>query len=144
MSNNPRNKSKQIVTNQNSSLTQKQTATSLLAASHFSGPIPPPNLLKQYEEINPGFANRIMKQAEEQTAHRIEIENKVIDSDITKSYLGLIFAFIIGFTGIAGGIYLTAIGLTNPGLLISGASVVSLAGAFIYGTNSKRKASAKK
>lgn len=110
-----------------------------IAAARFTGPIPPPEILQKYETILPGLAERIMKQAESQTAHRIEIEKKIIASDITNSRLGLIFAFILGLIGIGGGLYLTSLGMTESGLYISSASLVSLVSVFIYGSRNRRK-----
>ena len=110
-----------------------------IAAQRFSGPIPPPEVLQKYDEVLPGLAERIMKQAEAQTAHRIEMEKAVINSDIRKSYLGITLGFILGLVGIAGGIYLTSLGMISSGLFISGGALVSLVGAFIYGTQTRRK-----
>jgi uncharacterized membrane protein len=81
-------------------------------AARFSGPIPPPETLQKYDQVLPGLAERIMKQAESQTAHRIDIEKKVIQSDVINSRLGLIFGFILGLIGIGGGVFLTYIGMT--------------------------------
>ena len=36
----------------------------------FQGPIPPPNVLEAYERLVPGAAERILKMAENQAAHR--------------------------------------------------------------------------
>ena len=36
----------------------------------FSGPIPPPQVLKQYEEIIPGAGERILAMAEKEQDHR--------------------------------------------------------------------------
>jgi uncharacterized membrane protein len=44
----------------------------------YSGPLPLPQQLQGYEEIVPGAADRIIRMAEKQSAHRIEIESKVI------------------------------------------------------------------
>lgn len=110
-----------------------------IAAATFSGPIPPPDILQKYDQILPGLAERIMKQAESQTAHRIEIEKRVINSDIINSRLGLIFGFILGIVGITGGIYLTSLGMAQSGLFISGGSLVSLISVFIYGSRTRRK-----
>jgi uncharacterized membrane protein len=52
------------------------------ATTHYQGPIPPPQLLKQYDEISPGFADRIIRMAESETAHRQQAENKALDADI--------------------------------------------------------------
>ena len=42
----------------------------------FAGPIPPPPVMKQYEEILPGSADRILKMAENQSEHRQWMEKK--------------------------------------------------------------------
>lgn len=55
----------------------------------FCGPLPPPEILQQYNEILPGAANRIITMAEEQSSHRRILESKVINSDIINSRLGL-------------------------------------------------------
>ncbi len=123
---------------------QVQQHTKLIATKFSAGPIPPPEILEKYEAILPGLADRIMKQAENQTAHRIDLEKRVIKSDTRNSLLGIIFAFIIGAGGVAGGLYLTSLGMAASGLTVSGISLVSLVSAFIYGTNSRRKERQKK
>ncbi len=50
----------------------------------FSGPLPPPEILKRFDKVVPCTAERIIKMAEEQSAHRRELEKRVIDSDITR------------------------------------------------------------
>ena len=56
---------------------QKQTQTEnleqIVIAQQFSGPIPPPDALAQYNNIVPGAAERILKMAENQAAARIRI-----------------------------------------------------------------------
>ncbi len=71
----------------------------VVQASLYSGPIPPPELFVGYEKALPGLADRVMTMSESQSAHRIEIENKVVKTDSLRSTLGLIFAFIIVVTG---------------------------------------------
>ena len=61
----------------------------------FSGPLPPPQVLQQYNEIVPGLAGRIVAHAERQTEHRIQMEAKVIHSDISKSWAGLVCGFVL-------------------------------------------------
>ena len=43
---------------------------SVRVSEKFAGPIPPPPIMKRYEEILPGSANRILKMAENQSEHR--------------------------------------------------------------------------
>lgn len=40
----------------------------------FQGPFPPPQVLAQYEEIQPGLVDRIFKYAEEEQSHRHELQ----------------------------------------------------------------------
>ena len=64
----------------------------------FSGPLPPPNVLKQYDIICPGAAERILSMAERQSEHRQNIENKMIKSEARDSFLGVVFAFLLGMS----------------------------------------------
>src|SRR3989338_3375865 len=57
----------------------------LVQHQEFSGPLPPPEVLRQFDQVVPGAAERIIKMAEQQFAHRTELEKKVIDSDIRQS-----------------------------------------------------------
>lgn len=85
-------------------LTKKQEGitTGSLKFESFEGPLPPPEILKKFEEVVEGSAAQIINQANRQTDHRIDMEKRVIKADIIKSYLGLIFGFIIGLGGIGG------------------------------------------
>jgi uncharacterized membrane protein len=100
---------------------------------------PTPEQLREYEAAMPGLAQRLIVQAEKQTAHRIEMESKLVTSEIRKSTLGLIFGFLIGSIGFGGGLYLTAIGFNVIGVIFSSATLVSIVSAFIYGSQSKKK-----
>jgi uncharacterized membrane protein len=48
----------------------------------FEGPIPPPAVLQGYEQILPGAAERILRMAEQQAAHRHSLELKSINANI--------------------------------------------------------------
>lgn len=73
----------------------KAIVAQVKASAIFTGPLPPPQILAQYEQITPGFANRVMTFAEEQQRHRIELESQVIPETINVNKRGQIFAFII-------------------------------------------------
>ncbi len=64
--------------------------------SEFSGPLPPPNIIKGYEDILPGSAERILAMAEKQSEHRQFMERKMIATESRDGFLGVIFAFILG------------------------------------------------
>lgn len=128
------NKSNSNLTKSNSTSTVRYQKAEL-----YVGPLPHPNILEKFEQILPGAADRILKQAEAQTEHRIEIEKKVVSADITKSYLGLVFGFILGLSGIGSGVYLATLGFNVFGPLLSGGSLITLVAVFIYGTRSRKQ-----
>lgn len=41
-----------------------------MAASSFSGPLPPPEVLRGYDEVQPGLGREIVEQWKAETAHR--------------------------------------------------------------------------
>lgn len=107
-------------------------------STSFSGPLPPPVVLQQYNQIIPGAAERILKMAESQSEHRRQLEQKVIASDIRNSRLGLLFGFVITMTAIVTGTFLI-LKTGNPvaGGLLSVGSIATLAGVFIYGSRQR-------
>lgn len=103
------------------------------------GPLPPPELFEGYDNILPGAAERILSMAEKQSSHRQDLELKVIKAGARDSLIGLIFAFILGFFTIGGGIYCIIKGQSTGGTIIGGAGLVSLVGVFVYGSRQRRK-----
>jgi len=109
--------------------------------NNFPGDVllPPPEILQKYNSVVPGLADRIVAQAEKQTTHRIAQEKKLLASNIFKSFLGLVFAFLIGALGIGGGLYLTFVGFNVIGIVFSSATLVSLVMSFIYGSQYRKQ-----
>lgn len=97
----------------------------------FYGPIPPPDLLKAYNEIDPEFGNRIITMAEKQQDHRINLETQVIKGDIHRANLGLWFAPFIACAGIGCGTYILVIGREASGLALIFVPLATLVGIFI-------------
>ena len=112
---------------------QKKKAGSLnVRGSSFSGPIPPPNIIKGYEEILPGSADRIIAMAENQSKHRQKMEEIKFRSESRDGLLGIIFAFVLGISCIivaaiivilvpksAGAIFGSLLGITGIGSIIA-------------------------
>lgn len=53
----------------------------------FAGPLPHPSILKQYDEIQPGFAQEILKMVIDEQGHRHNMESMLIESQ-TSLYSG--------------------------------------------------------
>ena len=117
--------------------TQIATAFSAEMRS-YSGPIPPPDLLKQYDEIAPGTALRIIAMSEKQSEHRMSLEKQVVTSGITRSWIGLVFEFLIACIFAGAGVWVASMGHPGAGATIATVSVASLVGVFVTGTLSQR------
>lgn len=111
----------------------------VVQSAHFSGPIPPPATLEKYNEIIPNGAERIMAMAQRQSAHRENLETKVIEADIAKQTRGSIFGFIISLVVIIGGFVLLEQGKKVEGLAAIIASLTSLVAVFVYGRYEQKK-----
>lgn len=106
---------------------------------HFQGPLPHPTILKGYENILPGSANRIITMTERQQQHRMELEHAVIHSDILMERLGLAVYFVLAMILVVGGIWLASEGKQLTGLAIVGASITTLAGALVYAQRQRQQ-----
>ena len=109
---------------------QDESAVQIMA---HAGPLPHPALLEAYERIVPGGAERIFRQFEMQAAHRQTVEKIVIRSNSFVQIFGALSAFLLGMTGIAGGLYLVLQGRSVEGLSAFLAALASLLGVYVYG-----------
>lgn len=128
----------------NSSLNNRPQVTTIPNSQHlerrsefraalFHGPLPPPETLAQYDQILPGAADRIIKMAEAQSAHRRELERAAVTGNIRSEGRGQLFAFILALATIVGGIGLIAYDKDTAGLVAIITAFTALAGVFIYG-----------
>lgn len=100
--------------------------------STYSGPLPHPDILRNFEEIVPGSAQRIFIQFEEQSAHRRAMESKVIYSGAFSQRWGTVSASLIGLVGVGGGIWLAHEGMSLVGLTALCGTLASLVSNFLY------------
>ena len=98
------------------------------------GPLPPPEVLKRYEEVIPGAANRILEMAENQSKHRMQLEK----NDSRRSFFGLAAGFLLSLGIIGGAIYLIVRGEAWAAVSLIGINVAALAGVFVYGSRTLR------
>lgn len=96
-------------------------------------------MLREYDSILPGAADRIITMAEAQSRHRQQLESNVIMSDIANARTGLHYGLIIGLVSIIGGCVCIALGQQIGGSIIGGTGLTSLVGVFVYGTRERRK-----
>lgn len=97
------------------------------------GPLPTPEDLAKYEQLYPGAAKQIFDQFKDQSTHRMALENRVINSNISNSRLGQWMGFSICMTALIGGGVLAIFGIKIEGIIIAAAGLVSLVTVFVTG-----------
>ncbi len=80
-----------------------------------------------------------MAMAERQSAHREQMEARVVNGNVASQTRGSYFAFILALISIMGGFFLIYAGKNAQGLVAIIVSVGSLAGVFIYSKYEQRK-----
>lgn len=77
--------------------------------------------------------------AEQQATHRQKLEKVVIESNAAVQKWGLVCAFAIAMSAIAGGIWLSLKGMSGVGLTSIIGALAALVGVFIYGKSEQKK-----
>lgn len=95
--------------------------------------MPPPETLEKYNNIEPGFANRIMVMAESQSRHRQAMEKFVVEAKTRYEGRSQILAAIIALVLGGGSIWLISIGKSIEGVSAIIAELVAFTWVFIYG-----------
>jgi uncharacterized membrane protein len=91
-------------------------------ASSFSGPLPPPALLAEYEQVLPGLADRIARMAEKEGDSRRALQSRAM----RLSEWGLASAFTIPMTALVGGFLLVLNDKSAEGMAVIIGAVGSL------------------
>jgi uncharacterized membrane protein len=115
-----------------------------LVQASFTGPIPPPSMLSQYNDIIPMGAERIMAMAEKQHDHRIGLEKYVVHSNSLNQRLGVILGFVLAVSVAGGGFWLVYSGRDATGIAAVITSIAGPSSIFIWGRTQQKKERAEK
>jgi uncharacterized membrane protein len=105
--------------------------TAAFQFSLFSGPLPRPEDLAKYEQILIGSADRIIKMAEQQAAHRQALETNTIAEQVRQSGRGQHYALIVSLALVGSALWLGLTGHPIVGTIFGGGTIVSLATVFL-------------
>ena len=108
------------------------------ASITWQSPLPPPEILRQYDTVQAGTAERIIRMIEGQALHRQQLEAQVIAADVQHAHLGLWLGCVVSVSALAAAVGCAALGHGVSAAIIGGADIVALAGVFIYGSHSRR------
>jgi uncharacterized membrane protein len=107
-------------------------------SEQFRGPVPHPDILRQYEEIVPGSAKSIIDSFITEGNHRRAREAREVTmceewarADIGLQNRGQIFGFILAVIGVGGGLYVAATVSPAAGASVSGVTLAGIVAAFL-------------
>lgn len=110
----------------------------------FSGPLPPPEILAKYDDVSPGFAERLMTMAENNQAHRHAMEREVIPARAKLELRGQIIGAAIAFLVLAFAGWFVYLGKSTTAIGLVVGEAVTLVGLFLYSDMRKRQDLTKK
>ncbi len=124
---------------------QQQTRISLLAA-HHSGPLPPPETFRGYEDVSPGAADRIISMAEREQGHRHACDLQLLDAERAQQKelasferRGQTFGFWLAVLGLVGSFGLVLAGMTTAGAVTLLAEVGALIAVSVWRRRDQQK-----
>ena len=79
------------------------------------GPLPPPEQLAAYNDVIPNGAERLFKQFERQSSHRIAADRYTLETDARHANWGVAAGFLIGMTGLVGSVAVILAGHDQAG-----------------------------
>ncbi|MEA3277059.1 MAG: DUF2335 domain-containing protein [Pseudomonadota bacterium] len=112
-----------------------------LVHARFSGPLPPPEILQHYKEIEPDFPERILRLTEGEAAHRRELNMKALGVDRLETVLGQVFGFLVALAAFATAGVLGYLGHPAASTIVGGATIGGLVAAFIKGRSQNSRPS---
>jgi len=115
------------------------TACSIKTASSFRGPLPPPSILSEYNDVLTDGAERIIKMAENQSSHRIELEKHAIKEELRQSKNGQIFGFILAIIGMIIAFFLAYLGHEIVAGIFGTTTIIGLVTVFVIGKKRQDK-----
>ncbi|EOA3017618.1 DUF2335 domain-containing protein [Enterococcus faecalis] len=120
---------------------EREKIESLIIRQSYSGPLPSPRLLKEFDEVEKGAAKKIIDNYLAESEHRRGLENKSLEYSARDVKMGAWFGFILGLIGLLGGF--SVLLFTNhaiAGSILSGGSLVALVALFLKPQKNKNDA----
>lgn len=97
----------------------------------YNGPLPPAAELKRYNEIQNGFADRILKLAENEAEFRHKLNQDFLNKDFVYKTRGQLFALVIAIFALIVSAICAIFGNEWAASIIGGLDIVGLISVFV-------------
>ncbi len=121
---------------------EQRTVKALVALSIkklWSGPLPPPDILREYNEVIPNGAERIFKRSEKQSDHRMQLENLAVSTELKQSSRGQHYGLIIAFSFLIAAFVLAYTGHDTAGIILGTVDIFGLVSIFVLGKYNQKE-----
>lgn len=99
----------------------------------YSGPIPSPEILARYDEIDPGIAREIVAMARQQSTNRHALERSLVAGRFRNELAGILCGAAVALASVWGSVELTRAGFPGGGLAAILIEIAAIAGVFFVG-----------
>lgn len=99
----------------------------------FSGPLPPPPVLKQYDDLVPGSAERIIRITERALDHQIDFGSTALRAVVANTKRGQVLGFVVVIAALVCSMIALYTGHESVAQILGGGTVISLAAIFVLG-----------
>lgn len=97
----------------------------------FQGPLPPPDVLREYQKIMPGSPDRFLKLVEKEQEQTHAKENLIIDSQIRQNWAGMIIGAVLIILFFIGAIWLALKDHDTVAGIIFSTTIIAIATIFV-------------
>jgi len=97
----------------------------------YSGPVPHPDILKEYTQINPDFAQTIIQMSIDEQFYAHSRDKMIIEKSFESKKRGQNFALVIAVVAIVGGITCILFDHEIAGGVVSGVGLTGLVAEFL-------------
>lgn len=107
----------------------------IVAAKYaFTGPLPDPNTLERYSQIEPNeVVQSVIKMAVDQAHHRQECERRQTMAETRNSLLGIIAGWTIAFAGLGAAVWIAHMGYPTAAAVVGSLDLAALVAVFVHG-----------
>lgn len=114
-------------------------SASVQKATSFSGPLPPPEILEGYNNILPDGAERILTMAENQSKHRMKLEDFAVRESFRQSATGQKYGLCLGILGLILAALLAILGHETVAGIFGSTTIVGLVAVFVIGKRGQQR-----
>ena len=128
---------------ENTKVSHPSTMADQHGDARWFGPVPDPNVLKHYNDLDPGFAKWFMQMAQNESDRKYHLETMELEHEIKRIITNSDlfkredYGLAIGLTTVIAGSITAILGAEWPGGFIGTAGVTGLVSVFIIGRQMK-------